>query len=148
MDNTRNAAAVALLGRIFLAAIYVVSGVNKVMDPEATKGYMASKGMPLIPLMFLGAVLLEIGGGLSILLGIKARFTAALLILFTLATALIFHNFWAVPSAEAQNQMAHFMKNLSIIGGFLMVVAFGPGLFSFDARRAARASGQSVNTTQ
>ena len=139
MDNTRNAAAVAFLGRIFLAAIYLVSGVNKVMSPEATKGYMASKGMPLISLMFLGAVVVEIAGGLSILLGIKARFTAAVMVLYTLAAALIFHNFWALPSAEAPNQMIHFMKNLSIIGGFLLVVAFGPGRFSFDARGRARA---------
>lgn len=139
MDNIRNAAAVALLGRIFLAAIYLVSGVNKVMSPEATKGYMASKGMPLISLMFLGAVVVEIVGGLSILLGIKARFTAAVMVLYTLAAALIFHNFWALPPAEAQNQMIHFMKNLSIIGGFLLVVAFGPGRFSFDARGRAPA---------
>lgn len=85
---------------------------------------------------FLGmAVLIEIGGGLSVLFGFKARMGASALIIFLITASLIFHRFWAVEGMEHQNQMIHFLKNVSIMGGLLLIVAFGSGPLSFDQRR-------------
>lgn len=139
MPVTPNVAILTLFGRICLTAIYLLSGFGKVMDPSGTQGYMASKGMPMIPFLFVVAIIFELVGGLSVLLGIKARWGATMLIVFTLTAGIIFHNFWAVPEAEMQGQMIHFLKNLAMIGGLMFVAGFGPGPLSFDARRGERA---------
>ncbi len=124
-----------LFGRICLSVIFLLSGFGKIMDPGGTQGYMAAKGMPMIPFLFVVAIIFELVGGLSVLLGIKANWGATMLIVFTLIAGIIFHNFWAVPKAEMQGQMIHFLKNIAIIGGLMFVAAFGPGPLSFDARR-------------
>jgi putative oxidoreductase len=129
---------VALLARVLLSAIFVLSGVNKIMDWSGTEGYMESKEMPLVPLLHVGAIVFELGGGLLVLSGFKARWGAVALILFIIPATLIFHNFWAVPETQRQEQMINFLKNVAILGGLLMVVAFGPGGFSLDRRLSAR----------
>jgi putative oxidoreductase len=131
----KRAAVPTLLGRICLAVIFLLSGFGKIMDPSGTQGYMAAKGMPMIPFLFVVAIVFELVGGLSVLLGIKANWGATMLIVFTLTAGIIFHNFWAVPEAEMRGQMVHFLKNIAIIGGLMFVAAFGPGPLSFDARR-------------
>ncbi len=123
------------LGRMLLALIFLASGFGKIGGWHKTAGYMASKGMPLVPLLLVAAVLLEIGGGLSVLMGLKARIGAAALIVFLIPATLIFHNFWALEGTEQQMNMIMFMKNLAILGGLLLVIAFGAGPFSIDNRR-------------
>jgi len=93
---------------------------------------MADKGMPAVPVFLVGAILCEIGGGLSLLLGCKARLGALLLFLFLIPTTLVFHNFWDYQGAEQKMQMINFMKNLAIMGGLALVVGFGPGPISVD----------------
>lgn len=96
---------------------------------------MQTQGMPIVPLFLLGAIGVEVVGGLSVLVGFFARLGALALFSFLIPTTVIFHAFWAVPEAHQQIQMIMFMKNLAIMGGLLMVVAFGPGPVSFDQRR-------------
>ena len=123
-----------VVGRILLALIFLMSGINKIGDWSGTAGYMEFKGMPLVPLFLVGAIVLEIGGSLSVILGYKARWGALALIVFTIPTTLIFHAFWAVGAEQQQIEMIMFMKNLAMTGGLLIVMAFGAGPLSLDAR--------------
>ena len=121
--------AIPLVGRVLLAAIFVLSGVGKIFAPEATQGYIAHAGLPFPQLAFLGAVLIEVAGGLLLAVGYKTRLAAIVLAVFSVATALIFHG-----AIGDQNQFIHLLKNLAIAGGLLQVVAFGAGPLSLDAR--------------
>lgn len=121
-----------LLGRILIAFIFVFAGYGKITGFEGTVGYIASKGMPVPQLAAIGAILIEMGGGLMLVLGLKARWAAAALFVFTLLTALIFHDFWAAAADQAQNQMIHFMKNIAMAGGLLYVLVHGSGPLSLD----------------
>jgi putative oxidoreductase len=120
----------ALVGRILLATLFVVSGIGKIAGFAGTAGYIASKGLPMAELLTAATIVVELGGGLAIVAGWKARWAALLLAGFTIVASVLFHNFWAAPAAEAMNQQIHFMKNLSIIGGMLLLFAHGPGRFS------------------
>ena len=120
------------LGRLLIAIIFVFAGLGKIAAPAATQGYIASTGLPFPLLGYLLAVLVEVGGGLLLLVGYLTRIVAAVLALFTLATAVIFHNNFA-----DQNMMIHFLKNVAMAGGLLQVVAFGAGAFSVDSWRGA-----------
>lgn len=124
-----------LLGRSLLALIFVVSGFGKIGGWHQTAEYMASKGMPIVPFFLVAAILLEIGGGLSVLVGLKARIGAAALVTFLIPATLIFHNFWALNGMEQQMNMIMFMKNMAILGGLLLVVAFGAGPLSIENRK-------------
>ncbi len=126
-----------LAGRFFLSAIFLTSGLAKIGGWEQNAAYMASKGMPMIPLFLVGAIVLEVLGGISVLLGFKVRIGAAALIAFLIPASLIFHNFWTLEGAQQQMQMIMFMKNLTIMGGLLLVVGFGAGPLSLDARASA-----------
>lgn len=119
-----------LTGRILIALIFLLSGFSKIAGFDGTVGYIASQGLPLPQLLAIGAILVEIGGGILLVLGWKARWAAAAMLVFTALAALLFHNFWAVPPDQAQNQMIHFMKNLSMMGGLLFVVVHGSGKLS------------------
>lgn len=122
--------AVPLAGRALLAPLFLLSGVSKVVAPAATIGMIASSGLPLATLGFALAVLVEVGGSISLLAGYRTRLVAAVMALFTVATALAFHN-----NLADQNQFIHFFKNIAIAGGLLQLVAFGGGRLSLDARR-------------
>lgn len=124
-----------LAGRILLSLMFIISGWGKITGFAGTAGYMASKGMPFAQLLLLGAIVVELGGGLMLLVGWKARLAALAIFLFIIPATLVFHDFWAADAAQAQNQMIHFMKNLTIMGGMLYVMAFGAGPFSLDARK-------------
>ena len=132
MDTVKQATPLA--GRLVLAAIFVMSALGKIGNWEGTTGYMAAKGMPFMSLFLLGAIALEVLGGASIVLGFKARLGALLLIVFLIPATLIFHNFWAFGGQQMQQQMVHFLKNLSILGGLLFVATHGAGPFSLDSR--------------
>lgn len=121
----------ALLGRILLAAIFVFFGFGKAADPASTIGYISSVGLPFPALAYAGAVALELGGGIALLLGYHTRIVAAALALFSVLTAVTFH-----ANLADQNQMIHFFKNFALAGGLLQVAAYGAGRFSLDARRA------------
>jgi putative oxidoreductase len=121
-----------LIGRILIAFIFLFAGYGKVVGFEGTVGYIASKGLPLPQLAAIAAIVVELGGSIMLIVGWNARLAAAALFVFTAMTALFFHNFWAVPADQAQNQMIHFMKNISMMGGLLFVVVHGSGPVSIS----------------
>jgi len=130
--NTGTQDNVALVARILLAVMFIISGFGKITGFDATVGYIASKGLPLPQLVAIGTILVELGGGIMLAVGFKARWAALALAVFTLLAAIIFHNFWAADAAAKMGQQINFMKNISIVGGMLMVFAFGPGRLSVD----------------
>jgi putative oxidoreductase len=123
---------VALAGRVLLAMMFILSGFSKITGFDGTVGYIASKGLPMAQLVAIGTIAVEIGGGIMLAVGFKARWAALALAVFTLLAAFIFHNFWAAEAAQKMSQQINFMKNISIAGGMLMVFAFGPGRMSVD----------------
>jgi putative oxidoreductase len=122
----------ALAGRILLALIFVLSGFNKITGFAGTAAYMASKGLPMTDVLLVLTILIELGGGLMLIFGYRARLAAVVIFLFLIPVTIVFHNFWAAPAAEAQMQMIMFMKNLAIMGGMLCIAAFGAGRYSLD----------------
>ncbi len=128
-----------LLSRLLLSVIFLVSGIGKIPGWEGTSAYMSAKGMPMVPVLLAGAILLEVAGGLSLLLGYRARAGAAALVIFLIPTTLIFHNFWAFEGMDQQTQMFNFLKNLAILGGLVQAMVYGAGAFSLDARLRSRA---------
>lgn len=126
-----------LVGRVLLAVIFVKSGFGKLTGFEGTVGYIASKGLPLPQVAAIVALVIELAGGILLILGWKTRFAAAVIFLFLIPTTLFFHNFWAYPEAQVQAQQINFLKNLCIMGAMLYVMAFGAGPFSVDNRRHA-----------
>ncbi|MBD9667205.1 putative oxidoreductase [Variovorax beijingensis] len=123
--------AAPFIGRLLMAAIFLISGVGKLMAPGGTIGYIASVGIPLPELAYAGALAMELGGALLLVAGYRTRWVAAALALFSVVSAVIFHN-----ALGDQNQLFHFLKNLAMAGGLLQVVAFGAGSFSLDERHA------------
>ena len=117
----------AAAGRVLLAALFLISGFQKLFVPAMIQGYIASVGLPFPPLIYAITVVIELGAGALLLVGFRTRLTAGILAAFTVAAALIFHRAFGDP-----NQFVHFMKNLAIAGGLLHVAAFGAGAFSLD----------------
>jgi putative oxidoreductase len=133
--NLQNSAALA--GRILLALIFIISGFGKITGYAGTAGYMASKGLPMVDVLLPLTILVELGGGLLIVIGWNARWAAAAIFLYVIPVTLVFHNPAGLAPAEAQQQMINLLKNVSIMGGMLGLFAFGPGGFSLDAKKSA-----------
>ena len=115
------------VGRVFIAMIFIMAGLNKIGGYAATQGYMESVGVPgmLLPLV----IILEVLGGLAVLAGWQTRLAAFALAGFSLISALLFH-----ANFGDQMQMIMFMKNIAIAGGLLFLVANGPGAVALDNR--------------
>ena len=125
----------ALIGRIMLALIFVASGFNKIGGFAGTAAALAGKGLPLPEVLVVATVALELAGSLAIIAGWKTRWGAAALLLFTVLATVMFHNFWAAAPDQMQMQQTHFMKNLAIMGGLLVLWAFGPGRYALERQR-------------
>ena len=134
MNTNRDVA--ALVGRILLALIFIMGGWSKIKGFDGTVGAIASKGMPMPQLMAIGAIVVELGGGLLLAAGLKARWAALAIFLFLVPATAMFHDFWAMTGEEQMRNRGQFMKNVAIMGGMLMVWAFGPGRISFDREHA------------
>ena len=130
--NAKTNDTVVLIGRILLAVMFIISGFGKITGFDGTVGYIASKGLPLPQIVAIGTILVEVGGGIMLAVGYKARWAGLALAIFTLLAGIIFHNFWAAEAAQKMAQQINFMKNIAISGGMLMVFAFGPGRLSVD----------------
>jgi putative oxidoreductase len=119
----------ALLGRVLMSAIFLWSGYGKLTAPSATMAYFAHDHLPLVGAVYALAVVIELGGGILILVGWKTRLVAPVMAVWCVATALAAH-----LHPEDLAQMINFMKNLCMAGGFLQLTAFGAGRFSLDRR--------------
>lgn len=115
-------------GRLFLSMMFIMSGLTKIGQYEGTQGYMDAMGVPgaVLPLV----ILTEVLGGLAVLVGWKARYAAFALAGFSILSAMLFH-----ADFSNQAEMTNFMKNFTIAGGFLLIVAHGAGVFSIDNRK-------------
>jgi putative oxidoreductase len=129
-EQTQNT--LQLLGRALLAAIFIVAGIRKALSFAATVAYMAKNGVPLTEVLAVAAIVLEIAGGLMLLLGWRTREIAITLAIFVAVITPIFHAFWTFEAPAFPNQLNHFLKNLCVIGGMLYVVVSGPGKYSVD----------------
>jgi putative oxidoreductase len=133
MNNALNGP-VAAAGRIALALLFLISGFGKITAAGATMGYISAMGLPLPQVALVIAILIEVGGGILLVLGLQARLVALVMAGFTVVTAFAFHHDFA-----DMNQQIHFLKNIAITGGLLQVLAFGAGAWSLDARRGKSA---------
>jgi putative oxidoreductase len=124
-----------LLGRLFFAAIFVVSAPNDFTHPVIQ--YAASKGVPFAGVLVPLAGIIALVGGLSVMLGYRAKAGAWLLSLFLVAVTPTMHKFWGISDPMlAQNEMVHFMKNLSMLGAAMFITQVGAGSWSLDSRRS------------
>ncbi|MDU8925986.1 DoxX family protein [Alisedimentitalea sp. MJ-SS2] len=132
----------APIGRFMLALIFIMAGAQKITGYAGTQAYMDMMGVPgaLLPLV----ILTELGGGIALLLGWQVRIVAFLLAGFTLLSGLVFHFLpsLGMEGMEAQTQMISFMKNVSIAGGMMMIVALGSGAYSIGNRRTSLQSAE------
>lgn len=116
-----------LIGRILLALIFIMSGTGKIGNFAGTAQNMANHGMPNTTFFLVGAICFELVGSITVMLGYFIRFGAVLLLIFLIPTTLIFHNIFVDPK-----MMTHFMKNVSIFGGLLVLLSAGAGRYSLD----------------
>lgn len=127
------------LGRFLFSLIFILSGINHFSSGSI--GYAASQGIPMAGVLVPISGAFAIAGGISVLLGLHARFGALLLILFLVPVTLLMHDFWSYTDPEmAQMQMTHFMKNIAMLGGAILIAFYGAGPISLDNRRARRAT--------
>jgi putative oxidoreductase len=121
---------VPLVGRILIATLFVPAGFGKLTGFQGAVGYAESAGMPIPALAIAAAIAIELGGGLLLLVGYKARWVAAAMALFSVVAAVFFHKDFA-----DQMQQINFFKNMAIAGGLLQIVYFGAGPLSVDNRK-------------
>jgi putative oxidoreductase len=119
-----------LLARLLLASPFLYSGIDKCLRWQAAQREVAASGLPWPTLLHLVTVVVQLSGGLSLLLGIEARLGALLLSLFLVPVTVLYHPFWRRTGAEFVAEADHFLSNVAIIGGFLVIVAGGGGHLS------------------
>ena len=116
-----------LLGRFCLAIIFIIAGIKKIFGFAGPAGYMASKGLPMVEVLLVLTIIIELGGGLMILLGWQARWAATVIFLFLIPVTIIFHPYWAIEGQEAGHHFNSFFKNLAIMGGMIYIMVYGSG---------------------
>jgi putative oxidoreductase len=128
-----------VLGRVLLSTIFLMSAVgNKIPHFSGVAKYMESAGVPAPQFMLVGAIAFLLVGSVSVILGFKARFGATLLLVFLVLATYYFHPFWKFEGPAQQDLMIQFMKNLSMAGAMLLVIANGSGPMSLDNKLAAK----------
>jgi len=113
-----------------MAVMFLMSGFGKVVAPKATIAWITSTGLPAPEVAYVASIIIELGGGLLLVLGWQVRLLGGVLAIFAIATAFIFHR-----NVADQNQLFHFLKNIAVMGGLFQLIAFGAGNFSLDARQ-------------
>lgn len=125
----------ALIGRILMAWLFIPAGFGKIAGFAGTVGYATSVGLPLPEVGVAVGLLIELLGGICLLIGWMVRPAAVALAVFTLVASFFFHAYWSLPADQAMMQQLLFNKNLAVVGGLLAFAAFGAGGLSVDARR-------------
>jgi putative oxidoreductase len=123
------------IARILLSALFLLSGFNKIMHFGVSSQMIAGMGVPFASLATGVAILIEIGGAIAIIAGWKTKLVAWVQFAYLIPVTFMIHDFWASPSAMQQDQLAHFMKNLAIMGGLLILAGRGPGDSAIDESR-------------
>lgn len=130
MHATRHTDRMALLGRILMSTIFIISACAKIMEWSTTVRMMHMVGIPAAPVMLAIAVIIELVGGLAILFGVYARVSALIMLLYLIPVTLIMHSFWSVGALQMSIQLVNFLKNLAIMGGLSFLAGYGPGRYS------------------
>ncbi|HEX6796070.1 MAG TPA: DoxX family protein [Casimicrobiaceae bacterium] len=125
----------AFTGRLLLAALFLPAGLGKLTGFAGTVGYISSVGLPMPQVAAAAALVVEIAGGLALVVGYRTRVAALVLAAFTLVASVFFHNYWAAPADAQMVQQLLFVKNVAVVGGLLTLAAWGAGAWSVDARR-------------
>jgi putative oxidoreductase len=123
------------IARILLSALFLLSGFNKIAHFGASSQMIKGMGVPFASLATGIAILIEIGGAVAIIAGWKTKLAAWVQFVYLIPVTFMIHNFWASPAAMQQDQMVHFMKNLGIMGGLLILAGRGPGASAIDESR-------------
>ena len=126
---------VAVVGRVLLALMFLLSGFDKLGNIQGTAGFIASGGLPAPIFLAVAVGVLELLGGIALVVGYQVRLAGLTLALFTVAASVAFHAYWSAPAAQQFVTQLLFMKNISVAGGLLLVSALGAGPLSIDARR-------------
>ena len=138
MSNSSSSAGItALLGRLLISQIFILAGVNKIINFSAMLGYVTAAHLPLPNISLACAAAIEILGGLAILFGFRAKIVAWILFVFLIPTTLLFHNFWAMQGDARMDNIGHFQKNLAIMGGLLFLALYGAGRYAVDSGRSS-----------
>jgi len=124
---------IILAARVFLAALFLIFGWRKLRDTSGTVSQMVRDGLPTPVLATAIAIFMELPVAFAVAIGAFARFSATLVFLYTLGTSLVEHRYWSLPAGKRLESMEAFYKNLSIIGGFLLLTVTGAGNYSIDA---------------
>jgi putative oxidoreductase len=134
--NARSSAmaVVPLLTRLLIAPLFLVSAIRSLGAVAGTAGYLGRLGLPMPEVMAWIVIVVEISGAIMLIVGWKTRFAAWMLAAFVVVATLLAHRFWAVDPAQYVNQLNHFLKNLAVLGGLLLLAAHGPGRLAFDRR--------------
>jgi len=127
-----------LLARILLAPAFLYSGFDKLIHWSAGQQEIAASGLPMVTLLHVVTVIMQLGAGFSVLLGIQARLGALILCALLVPITVLYHPFWQFSGQTFVEEVNHFLSNLGLIGGFLMVVVFGAGPLSVEDRPLTR----------
>ncbi|MFZ2295222.1 MAG: DoxX family protein [Polaromonas sp.] len=133
LDSLKNP--LSLIGRLLMAWMFLPAGIGKITGFAGTVAYSASAGLPMPEVGTAIALVIEVVGGLALILGFGTRWAALALGLFTLVASFYFHNFWALPADQQMIPSLLFYKNMAIVGGLLTLAAWGAGAWSLDAKR-------------
>jgi putative oxidoreductase len=125
---------IPLFARILLALLFLVSGVRALIAVAGMAGYFARLGVPMPEVAAWAVIVVEIAGAVLLIVGWQTRLAAWGLAAFVVVATLLAHRFWAVDPGQYANQLNHFLKNLAVIGGLLLVAAHGPGRLAIDSR--------------
>lgn len=133
LDSLKNP--LSLIGRLFIALMFLPAGWGKLTAFAGSVGYTASGGVPMPEVATAIALIIEIVGSLALIFGFGTRWAALALAFFTLVASFFFHKYWAVPAEQVMIQQLMFFKNMAIVGGLLTLAAWGAGAWSLDAKR-------------
>jgi putative oxidoreductase len=123
-----------LLGRVLLMILFLLFGWSKLTDFSGTVKYMVAEGAPLPTISAIVSIIIELFIGIALVIGYYTRLLALLFALYVLGTGLIGHHYWTMPSNEVEDNMINFYKNISIMGGLLLLCVTGPGKYSVDGK--------------
>jgi putative oxidoreductase len=133
-----------VVGRVMLCTIFLLAAGNDIFKFSGVTQMMQTVGIPAPPLMLAGAIMFSIVGSLLVIVGYQARVGAAMLLVFLVLASFYFHAFWKLEGEAQQMQMIHFMKNLSMAGAMLFIMANGSGPLSLDGRSRAVSTNSTV----
>lgn len=132
---TKSESALNLIGRLGIATLFLPAGILKLVGVRDLGGYFGSLGHPEVTVLVWLVVVIEILGGLALILGYQTRIVAIILACFTLGASLIGHAFWSAPEDAALIAQLIFVRNMAILGGLLVLASSGGGSYSIDALR-------------